>query len=402
MNTRIKYILENYLNLPLKVDSSTEVYKLLVRELPKELSDYLQRDDIRVVGSMGKGNKTLYPWISILNTNITNSTQYGLYVVLLFKADMSGIYLSLNQGITNFRNLYKKEANKNAQKTVEYFRAELKGIHDFSEKEIDLNSTKGSLGEGYEKTNIISKYYSKDNFSEKELFNDISKIMSIYDFIYNHINDSSYDEVLQSVLSHEYTYLIDSDEAVRSIDQMLVKETTYPRDKTKQLEKVNQKGVKREKFKRITNRKNTKVDYLSKASKDILTGLEGEKLAIEYERNRLNSLGLEEYAAEVKWISQQTDVAGYDVISYRINPHTSDVEQIYIEVKTSTAKIDTEFFVSKNEYEVSKEFDDRYCIFRIFDILSIKPKFYIACGVIDKNFTLDPVSYSARYKWNVG
>ena len=37
-----------------------------------------------------------------MDKNITQSTQYGLYMVYLFKRDMTGFYLSLNQGITFF------------------------------------------------------------------------------------------------------------------------------------------------------------------------------------------------------------------------------------------------------------------------------------------------------------
>ena len=38
-----------------------------------------------------------------MDKNITQSTQYGLYMVYLFKSDMTGFYLSLNQGITFLR-----------------------------------------------------------------------------------------------------------------------------------------------------------------------------------------------------------------------------------------------------------------------------------------------------------
>ena len=51
---------------------------------------------------MWQGNKTQFPWIAIMDKNITQSIQYGLYMVYLFKRDMTGFYLSLNQGITFF------------------------------------------------------------------------------------------------------------------------------------------------------------------------------------------------------------------------------------------------------------------------------------------------------------
>ena len=81
MERLFQNILNGYLSLSHKVDNSSELYKELVRELPKEIFSNLgKRKDFLVKGSMGQGNKTDYPWISILNKNITRSTQNGIYV----------------------------------------------------------------------------------------------------------------------------------------------------------------------------------------------------------------------------------------------------------------------------------------------------------------------------------
>ena len=83
-----------------KVDSNTQAYDLICRQLPRLLKGKLKKDSYDVVGSMGRGNKTEFPWVSILNSRVTTTTQKGIYMVFLFKKDMSGFYLSLNQGIT--------------------------------------------------------------------------------------------------------------------------------------------------------------------------------------------------------------------------------------------------------------------------------------------------------------
>ena len=72
-----------------------------------------------------------------------------------------------------------------------------------------------------------------------------------------------------------------------------------------------------------------------------------------------------------------------------------------IEVKTTTSKVDIEFFVSKNEYEKSKELAITYCVYRVYDVKSEHPKFYRAFGAIEDNFYLDPVTWTARYKFPV-
>ena len=89
MKESFQYILDTYSYLGSKVDKGTETYRELTHVLPEEIKKILKdREDLIVKGSMGQGNRTDYPWISILNRNVTTSTQKGLYVVFLFKKDM--------------------------------------------------------------------------------------------------------------------------------------------------------------------------------------------------------------------------------------------------------------------------------------------------------------------------
>jgi hypothetical protein len=75
MKNELNQILENYLQEEsLRVDSGSYCYELICRTVPQKISSYLDRDDLIVQGSVGKGNKTSFPWISILNRNITTST----------------------------------------------------------------------------------------------------------------------------------------------------------------------------------------------------------------------------------------------------------------------------------------------------------------------------------------
>ena len=53
-----------------------------------------------VTGSVGQGNWASVPWIAIMNKAITTSTQRGYYIVYLFSEDMSRLYLTLAQGVT--------------------------------------------------------------------------------------------------------------------------------------------------------------------------------------------------------------------------------------------------------------------------------------------------------------
>ena len=116
MKNLFQDVLDNYIDNNKIVDSNSNVYKTLINEIPMALKSFLNRNDFIIKGSMGQGNKSLYPWVAILNKNITTSTQKGLYIVYLFKKDMSGFYITLAQGITNFENLYKNKKYEYAVK----------------------------------------------------------------------------------------------------------------------------------------------------------------------------------------------------------------------------------------------------------------------------------------------
>lgn len=107
-----------------------------------------------VKGSMGQSYKSDSPWIAILNPDITTTTQSGIYITFLFKKDMSGFYLALNQGIKNFAELFGKYKYENAIKIAKYFQNEI-GETNFSTEEINSGNIKsGSRSYGYEKTTI--------------------------------------------------------------------------------------------------------------------------------------------------------------------------------------------------------------------------------------------------------
>ncbi|MEG4057650.1 MULTISPECIES: MrcB family domain-containing protein [unclassified Microcoleus] len=72
--------------------------------VPKSISASLELPEIySVKGSAGNGSWVKVPWIAIFNKLVTESVQSGLYCVYLFRADFSGVYLSLNQGIADQR-----------------------------------------------------------------------------------------------------------------------------------------------------------------------------------------------------------------------------------------------------------------------------------------------------------
>jgi hypothetical protein len=66
----------------------------------------------KISASAGNGQWAVIPWLSIYDRKITESAQEGYYIVYLFTADLSGVYLSLNQGYTFYQKNYAREDPK--------------------------------------------------------------------------------------------------------------------------------------------------------------------------------------------------------------------------------------------------------------------------------------------------
>lgn len=59
------------------------------------------RPSIKVKLSVGQGGWTKTPWIALLDERVTTSTQRGIYIVFLIAEDLTRVYLTLNQGMTD-------------------------------------------------------------------------------------------------------------------------------------------------------------------------------------------------------------------------------------------------------------------------------------------------------------
>lgn len=148
-------------------------------ELIKSLIEDKER--YKVIGSPGKGNWADAPWIAILDKLVTDSPQTGYYPVYIFKPDMTGVYLSMNQGVTSISEYYKRDAKKVLRLRAEDYRAKLEYNEALFNHEISLNSNNKN-SKLYEAGNIVSKLYSKDGLTDSQtLHQDLRTFLILYD-----------------------------------------------------------------------------------------------------------------------------------------------------------------------------------------------------------------------------
>jgi len=98
-------ILENYKLAKLSNLTDHELAVYVRQQSADILANTISIDSekYKVKASVGQGQWADVLWIAVFDKSINQSATEGYYIVYLFRADMSGVYLSLNQGWTYFK-----------------------------------------------------------------------------------------------------------------------------------------------------------------------------------------------------------------------------------------------------------------------------------------------------------
>lgn len=176
-------IMDRYNNARLHEDfTGHDLGNLLRNEIPSFISELsiINNNRYDVKGTIGAGGWTKTPWIAVLDQNIKATMQEGVYIVYLFSSDMQRVYLTLNQGVTNYKD------NHSKSKTVAYLESVAVNISKYFDgdkvnlkNDIILNGT--STADLYEKGTIAYIEYDKDNLpDEQKLISDLKYFIETY------------------------------------------------------------------------------------------------------------------------------------------------------------------------------------------------------------------------------
>lgn len=128
---------------------------------------------------------------------------------------------------------------------------------------------------------------------------------------------------------------------------------------------------------------NININFAEEARKNTNLGDKGEYIVVEYEKKRLICEGREDLA---KKVITTKDLAGnaekFDILSYE-----KDGTERYIEVKTTTGGLSSQFHVSEKEVEFSNEFGMQYYLYRVYNVNKI-PCIKIMPGPIDRKILM--------------
>ena len=363
---------ESYVNECMRLDNDSlnfyvtkhhEVYDTLINTIVPEMQGLVDERIYKVKGSVGQSTLTGIPWLSVMDRNITESTQEGFYISYLFSKNAKKLHLSIALGATQFENLYGKN-NKTTEKITKAKNQFVKNFERYSPAEsfevMDLLDEKDTnfvrefspnmvrIANYYEGGSFFTKTYDLENpnFEEDDIRDDLNKYVDSYRRI---ANDPT-SEVLLEVL----------DESVfEETDQKQESNLDYelPVFRPMIIGKESKKDTKKKKG-------TSKPRKPSLPSKKV--GDAGEKYVYEFEKNRLEKLGLNDLADSI--VKQYEDLSffpGYDIQSF-----DEFGNKTYIEVKATKGKNKNYFEISENEIKTAKEYGDSYYIYQVTSALT--------------------------------
>lgn len=166
--------------------SGQDEVNLLFRDLERaiaELEPLSSRSTVTVKASTGLGNWAAAPWVALLDSRETASTQSGIYPVLLFREDMSGLYVTVAQGVTqpgaDGAAALQLHLETTAATVLRSLQRDIAGSAFTVGSDIDLRS-KGSLARKYERSTILHKFYDADDVPDDEAVEaDMETVLSV-------------------------------------------------------------------------------------------------------------------------------------------------------------------------------------------------------------------------------
>lgn len=353
-------------------------WKDILTKKPQTVSD-LTNTKLHINGSVGQGRWATIPWIVLRDPAISVSTEQGFDLVYLFSADMKEIYLSLNQGWSYFKERIAPivKAKQSIEQVSSYLRSQIDthGRDDLLPN-IDLQHEEKfntDLPEGYERGSIWAIRYECASLPSNDVLkSDLGYMLLLEKSLKNFIIEN-YSE--NGSLKPNFINNLIIDSAGHTID----------------LKQINIPAPSPASSTKKTIQHPKKIDFEKKHSKNTKIGLLGEKWVFQQEIDRLTKLGRADLANKVKIKSEISDTYHYDILSY-----DEFGNEIYIEVKTTTSKSDTAFYISKYELEFGHKNQQNYEIWRLlnFDENKLSAEYYILRGDPTITINAEPVTYS--------
>lgn len=184
LRSALNLVLEEYPAQSQYSITGNELASFIRSDIPELIGQVVDGDERYYIrGSAGQGNWARCPWIAVFDRLLTTTAQEGYYVVYLVREDFEGVYLSLNQGVTDVRERYGGDAKRAlAVRSADYLARLGRTANGLLTGPIDLATAYSSgLGAFYEVGNIAAKYYEFGSLPTDEvLAEDLQRFLDLY------------------------------------------------------------------------------------------------------------------------------------------------------------------------------------------------------------------------------
>lgn len=179
MNTVIRekllHLMNHYMQAKTQPFGGNELGSYVRSDVPKEFKQLNSlKENYVITGSVGQGNWASVPWIAIMNKEVTTSTQRGYYIVYLFSEDMSRLYLTFAQGVT-------ETTREEMVMRKQEIRTNIK-MKDSVRKDDEIYLGESGKAKGYALSTAAYIEYHKESMpSEDELVEDLESMITYYE-----------------------------------------------------------------------------------------------------------------------------------------------------------------------------------------------------------------------------
>tara|TARA_B100000989_G_scaffold153229_1_gene114313 strand:- start:132 stop:1370 length:1239 start_codon:yes stop_codon:yes gene_type:complete len=372
-----------------------KTYEVLKENIVSEMQSLTDERIYKVKASVGQTGLTGIPWLSVMDRQVTESTQEKFYISYLFSKNAKRLHLSIALGATQFTKLYgdkNKTTNKILQAKDLFVQNFIKYAPDENFETMDLLDNEDTsfirkfsaqmirTAKYYEGGSFFTKSYDlvKQNFDEDDLVNDLNRYIDSYRKIVNDPASSVLLDVLDESVFDETDQKQESDLNYELPDFNPIVIKSKSKDKTKK-----KRGTSPSRRPSIPSKK---------------VGDAGEKHVFDYEKNKLESKGRHDLADLI--VKQYEDLSffpGYDIQSF-----DESGNKIYIEVKSTKGKSKSYFEISENEIKAAKELGDSYYIYQVTNALT-DPKISNVINDLYKyegqgRILIEPLVYRVSFK----
>ena len=274
--------------------------------------------------------------VAVFDLAVTDTAQRGYYVAYLFSIDLERVYACLALGVTAFEESFGKNKMMLGKLDSETLRlaSRLRLGSRFASGSIDLGADRPTQLHGlYEHSSIASVRYDLTDLPNNEVLQrDLLQLLDWYDQLRREVG-------------------ADVDEEA-SLEGAVI-------DAFGLMEEVPFEPAARGRG----GSGNPNQRRSKKASKKI--GDAGERRVVEHERERLRLAGRPDLAKKVRWLADEGEQPGYDVLSFN-----EDGSQRWIEVKSSKGDKVTTVDLTERERMVATDADPGrywlYVVTRVF------------------------------------